>query len=151
MVRNNMNKGTEFIIEDENRWNNIIPQIHTIIGWRNIILLYGDLGTGKTTFVKYFLRYFSCNANVDSPSFAIVNEYECPELEDVFGNPNVYHLDLYRINDPEELVEAGIEEMFYKPGLLFIEWPEIAESMLPEEYARIDLSYFNTGRKLVVL
>ncbi len=82
-----------------------------------IIFLEGELGSAKTIFVRFCLRYLGSNSNEfeGSPTFTIVNEYA----------NNIYHMDLYRIKDSNELYESGIMEYFYKPGIFFIEWPEI--------------------------
>lgn len=82
-----------------------------------VIALSGDLGAGKTQLVKGLARGLDCNARVHSPTFAIVNEYEG-------GRLMLYHLDLYRLETPEQIVSAGIEEFLQPDGITIIEWAE---------------------------
>jgi len=81
----------------------------------DILLLYGDLGAGKTVFAKGFVSYFS-KQNVVSPTFTILNTYN--------GKTNIYHYDLYRVNNLNELDEIGFFETIYSDGISLIEWPE---------------------------
>lgn len=82
-----------------------------------VIFLIGDLGTGKTTFAKFFAERF--NASAKSPTFGLVNIYE--------GSKTIYHLDLYRLNDYYEALNIGIEEILDNSSIKLIEWPEILE------------------------
>ncbi|MBQ7452809.1 MAG: tRNA (adenosine(37)-N6)-threonylcarbamoyltransferase complex ATPase subunit type 1 TsaE [Clostridia bacterium] len=85
----------------------------------DILLLYGDLGAGKTVFAKGFVSHFS-RASVVSPTFTIVNTYP--------GKTPVYHFDLYRIENPAELEQIGFEDYLYGGGICLIEWPEKAQN-----------------------
>ena len=86
----------------------------------DIILLKGDLGAGKTAFVKAFVKNFDVSDNiVTSPTFTIVNEYNIKDKR-------IYHFDLYRIKDVSELYNIGIEEYLYSDAICFVEWPERA-------------------------
>lgn len=90
----------------------------------DIVLLDGDLGAGKTVFVKGVVDAFSNGKVIAvSPTFVIVNVYET--------DPEIYHFDLYRINDVSELDAIGAEEYFYGDGISFVEWPERAKGMFP--------------------
>lgn len=86
----------------------------------SIILLVGDLGAGKTHFVKGFAKGKGCKGVVTSPTFTIMNIYE--------GKTNIYHFDMYRLNDPSELENLGFEEYFDKSmnGITLVEWPDKA-------------------------
>jgi tRNA threonylcarbamoyladenosine biosynthesis protein TsaE len=104
----------------------------------DIITLLGDLGAGKTEFVRGICSYFSVNEIVSSPTFTIMNQY--------FGNsPNgeeftIYHIDLYRINDPKELEEIGFSEcMADSKAIKFVEWPEKADSFMPPIHWQVDV------------
>lgn len=93
--------------------------------------LYGEMGAGKTTFVKAFLKALGIKSEVTSPTFSIVNSYETPE-----GIP-VYHFDFYRIKSEEEVYDIGYEEYFYVDGWCFVEWPELIGDLLPEDCTKI--------------
>jgi len=88
------------------------------------IALHGDLGAGKTTLVRHLLRALGVQGRVKSPTYAVVEPYELPDL-------NVWHFDFYRFNDPREWEDAGFRDIFASPGLKLAEWPEKAGRMLP--------------------
>ncbi|MEX0660674.1 MAG: tRNA (adenosine(37)-N6)-threonylcarbamoyltransferase complex ATPase subunit type 1 TsaE [Balneolaceae bacterium] len=91
----------------------------------DIICLQGELGSGKTHFVKGFVRAFGIDSEeVRSPTYTLINEY--------LSNPPIYHFDCYRIEDPMEAIEFGAEEYFYGNGVCVIEWPERIKSILPD-------------------
>lgn len=91
-----------------------------------VVLLEGDLGAGKTHFVKGFVRAFDLNPDiVSSPTFTIINEYE--------GTLPVYHFDFYRIENIEEALEIGTEEYLYGTGVCIIEWPSRVREILPDD------------------
>ena len=98
--------------------------------------LSGDLGAGKTTFVKAFCKVIGIPDEVSSPTFAIVNEYR--------NSNKVYHFDLYRIERQEELYEIGFEEYLDDDAYIFIEWPELAMPFIDSPY--LDLK-FETAEK----
>ena len=98
-----------------------------------VFALRGDLGAGKTLFAKGLALGLEIDDNVSSPTFTIVNEY----LE---GEIPFYHMDIYRINDEEELDEIGIEEYFQENGIVAVEWPDLLGDLLPKEH--IDM-YFS--------
>lgn len=93
----------------------------------DIYCLLGDIGVGKTVFSKGFAKGLHIDESITSPTFTIVNEYE--------GRYPLYHFDLYRIEDGEELEEIGFEEYLFSRGVCLIEWAERIEEMIPE-YAR---------------
>ncbi len=97
-----------------------------------IILVYGDMGVGKTTLIKALVKNLGSTDDVSSPTFSIVNEYK-------MISDTIYHFDLYRIKDLEEAYNFGFEEYLYSANWVIIEWPEIIESMLPEVFDRLDL------------
>jgi tRNA threonylcarbamoyladenosine biosynthesis protein TsaE len=88
------------------------------------IELHGDLGAGKTTLVRHVLRALGVAGRVKSPTYAVVEPYELPDL-------NVWHFDFYRFSDPREWEDAGFRDIFASPGLKLAEWPEKAVGFLP--------------------
>lgn len=104
-----------------------------------VIALYGDLGAGKTTFVRYFVEALGIDARVQSPTFVLVREYTSDSSETRVHK--VYHVDLYRLKSKEDLEDLNLEELFEDPGsVTLIEWPELAESILPEDTVKISFT-----------
>ena len=95
---------------------------------------YAPMGAGKTTFIKAICEELGCDDVITSPTFAIVNEYEVANFQ------LIYHFDLYRIKKTEELYDIGADDYFYSGNLCFIEWPEMAESALPDETIKITIT-----------
>lgn len=107
-----------------------------------VFAFHGDLGAGKTTFIKAICEALGVKDAMSSPSFAIVNEYHDQE-----GRP-VYHFDLYRLRRPEEAFDIGLEEYLYSGHYCFIEWPEKAEELLPGGTVQVRISV-NEGKRLI--
>lgn len=103
---------------------------------KTVFALHGNLGSGKTTFVKTFLQQIAEEINVSSPTYSIVNEYET-------NGRLFYHFDLYRLNDQFELLNIGFEDYFEMGDYYFIEWPKVAEDILPEETIHL---YFKNSK-----
>lgn len=93
-----------------------------------LIELHGDLGAGKTSFVRHLLRSLGVQGRIKSPSYAVVEPYT---VETQQGDLNIWHFDLYRFSDPREFEEAGFRDLLASPGLKLIEWPEKARGVLP--------------------
>lgn len=100
----------------------------------DILALIGDLGTGKTALTKAIARGMGITDTITSPTFTIVQEY-------TGGRLPLYHFDVYRINDPEEMYELGYEEYFFGEGVCIIEWADLIQELLPEETKIIRLEY----------
>ena len=97
-----------------------------------VIALIGDLGTGKTTLTKSIARGLGVTETVTSPTFNIIREYKSGRLP-------LYHFDVYRIGDPDEMFELGYEEYFYGDGVCVVEWADIIEELLPEDAVVISI------------
>ena len=91
-----------------------------------VVALIGDLGTGKTTLTKSIAKGLGVTETVTSPTFNIIREYKS-------GRIPLYHFDVYRIGDPDEMFELGYEEYFYGDGICVVEWADIIEELLPED------------------
>lgn len=98
----------------------------------SVYTLNGDLGVGKTVFTQGFAKGLGIDDNVNSPTFTIVQIYE-------EGRMPLYHFDVYRIGDVEEMDEIGYEDYFYGDGVCLIEWAELIEEILPESRIRITI------------
>ncbi|MEJ2309363.1 MAG: tRNA (adenosine(37)-N6)-threonylcarbamoyltransferase complex ATPase subunit type 1 TsaE [Gammaproteobacteria bacterium] len=107
-----------------------------------IVFLEGDLGAGKTTLVRGILRGLGWRGNVKSPTYTIVEPYE-------FDGITLYHFDLYRLADPEELDYLGLREMLGQ-GMLLFEWPERGAGCLPDPDCVIRISHSREGRELTI-
>ena len=92
----------------------------------DIILLYGDLGSGKTTFIKGILKGLKFSGEVTSPTFSLINEYD--------ANKKVIHIDCYREENLDRWINLGIEDYFNKSNIVIIEWPEILENIIPDKW-----------------
>ena len=101
----------------------------------DVIAFYGSMGAGKTTLIKNLCHRMGVTDEVNSPTFAIVNEYVTEEGE------SVYHFDFYRIKKLEEAYDIGYENYFYSGNLCLIEWPEMIEPLLPEKYIRVEIQH----------
>lgn len=119
-----------FYIEHPNLLLSVIPEVQKALGARRKIALHGEMGAGKTTFVKAFCQHLGVTEPTASPTFGLVHTYA---YRDAAGQPAaVHHLDLYRLRRPEEAFEIGLEDMLYDPFYCFIEWPALAESLFPD-------------------
>jgi tRNA threonylcarbamoyladenosine biosynthesis protein TsaE len=105
------------------------------------VYLHGDLGAGKTTFVRGVLHGLRHIGKVKSPTYTLVEPYN-------FADFNIYHFDLYRFTDEEEWDAAGFREYFNSRSICMIEWPEKAEHVLPKPDIDIRLSLYNSGRQI---
>jgi len=98
-----------------------------------VILFHGDLGAGKTTLIKALVHQLGSNDEVSSPTFSIVNQY-------LLTDDAIFHFDLYRLQSEEELMDLGFEDYFNANNWVFIEWPEHAQTLLPEHFENLSLS-----------
>ena len=124
----------QFAVKNELETGLLASQLANISETGDIIGLIGDLGMGKTAFARAFINARGGSVEVPSPTFTIVQVYEFPDV-------NVYHFDLYRIEETEELLELGIEDAF-TDGISLIEWPDRMDTYLPSE--RLDV-VFSSG------
>ena len=132
----------EFIAKKPSDLNLLAQQLFTTFPNDNIFVLEGEMGTGKTTFIKAVADYFGVQGEVSSPTFSLVNEYLTS------NNQTIYHFDLYRIKDEEELYDIGFEDYLESGNKCFIEWPQIANNFLTDELVKITIKLQENGDRL---
>jgi len=122
----------------------IAEQILNAISPTKKIAFYGQMGAGKTTLIKALCLQLGVTETTSSPTFSIVNEY--------LGHEKIYHFDLFRINKIDELGEIGFLEYLENRNHVFIEWPEIIESILDEyQFARITIQPISENERKIIL
>ena len=124
-----MRKQYKFISKNENTTKDFAKKFAKLLNKNDVVVLTGELGSGKTKFVEGFLSNFGLENEISSPTFTIVNEYKNV-------NTTIYHFDVYRLEDSSEFHEIGGEEYFEK-GICLIEWGELIEDALPKNYIHI--------------
>lgn len=113
-------------------------------GGNNIITLEGELGAGKTSFVKKILELLKSQDEASSPTYSIINEYH-------YSQGILYHMDLYRLNSIEEALDIGIEEYLGSGNLCFIEWHDLIKEILPEDTINIKIDVLeDEARKILI-
>ena len=114
------------------------------MGDASVFAFYGNMGAGKTTFIKALCEELGVEDVITSPTFAIVNEYRSEETGEL-----IYHFDFYRIKKLEEVYDMGYEDYFYSGALCFIEWPELIEELLPADAVRVWIEETEGGKRKV--
>ena len=117
------------IIRDETETKKFATDVAQTLKKGDVIALVGDLVTGKTTLSKYIAEALGITETITSPTFTIVQEYHSGRLP-------LYHFDVYRVDDIEEMYRIGYEEYFYGEGVCIVEWADIVEEIIPE-YAKV--------------
>lgn len=135
-----MNKELLTVSVAENELEQLVEPVISCLAEYPVLLLKGNLGSGKTTFARKLLRHLGIQREISSPTFNLVNVYP---LED---GKELYHFDLYRIKHPEELEEIGFFEYLESGNICLIEWPEIAEAYIAGKHLLLSISYIGNSR-----
>lgn len=133
----------EIILNSLDECNNFSKRFSKTLKSGDVISLVGDLGAGKTTFAKFLGKNLGIDEDITSPTFNLVNLY--------FGKFEFNHMDLYRIDSPEELYQIDYENYFYPDGITVIEWAENADYLLPKNLIELEiLKISENSRKIVI-
>jgi tRNA threonylcarbamoyladenosine biosynthesis protein TsaE len=133
----------DFISHSESQTRRLGARLAALLKPGDVLALIGDLGSGKTRWVQGVCEGLGVTDPVISPSFTLINEYP--------GRWPVYHIDLYRIEDPHELFTIGLEDYLYGSGICLIEWADRAANILPESHLAIELYHLEETKRRVVL
>lgn len=120
----------------------IAIELLEFIGDHRVLCFYGDLGAGKTTFIKALCRQLRVQDAVQSPTFSIVNEYETS------GGEPIYHFDFYRLKTEEEAYDLGYEQYLFSGYFCFIEWPEKVKDLLDLKKVDLYISFTDAKRQI---
>lgn len=135
----------EIIIKSTDEIADSARQFVEAMGNRTVFAFYGSMGAGKTTFIKAICEELGVTDVINSPTFAIVNEYLSGE-----GDP-ICHFDFYRIKREQEVLDIGYEDYVYSGNVCFMEWPELIEDLLPEDTVKVQIEEQADGTRLVRL
>ena len=119
-------------------------QFIAAMGDNTVFAFYGKMGAGKTTFIKAVCEELGVTDVINSPTFAIVNEYRSDETGEL-----IYHFDFYRIKKLDEVYDMGYEDYFYSGALCFIEWPELVEELLPGNAVKVEIEESEDGSRIM--
>jgi len=122
----------DFLLDSVEKTIKLGEKIGKLVKSGDIICIDGDLGSGKTHLAKGIALGLDIKEYITSPTFTIVNEYE--------GRIKLYHFDVYRVNDPDEIEAIGFDEYIFSDGVSIIEWSNLIEGLIPEEHIQIKIS-----------
>lgn len=119
--------------------------VHALNG-KNCMAFYADMGSGKTTLIAAICRALDVIDHVSSPTFSIINEYRNNQ------DQKIYHMDWYRLKNTEDAIQAGVQDVLDDPdSYKFIEWPEMAEELLPQHYISILITLAEEGKRKLTM
>jgi tRNA threonylcarbamoyladenosine biosynthesis protein TsaE len=130
-------------VQDENEMMALGGQIAALLPIGGVVKLYGDLGAGKTTLVRGLLRSLNFEGTVKSPTYTLVEPYQVAQR-------HIYHFDLYRLADPEELEYLGVRDYFRPDALCLLEWPDKAANFIPKADLEVHIAYVGSGRNVTL-
>ncbi len=136
----------EIILKSADELEEAAKEFVRAMGDNTVFAFYGKMGAGKTTFIKALCKALGVEDEVNSPTFAIVNEYRSATTAEL-----IYHFDFYRIKKIEEVYDLGYEDYFYSGALCLIEWPELAEQVLPSDTVKVRVEEQADGSRLLIL
>lgn len=122
--------------------DSVAKEVITALEDYKLVRMIGEMGAGKTTLIKSICKQLGVEEEVNSPTFAIVNEYK-GSVADVF------HFDFYRVNTLQEAIDLGLDEYLYSDHYVFMEWPQLVDEYLPDEVATITIKEIENGLREV--
>ena len=132
----------EILVKNESELTSAAKSLINFAGEVKVWIFKGEMGAGKTTFIRYICQELEVVENVSSPTFSIINEYSCKNGE------LVYHFDFYRIEKEQEAVVIGCEEYFYSGNICLVEWPEKILNLVPEPKIEVTIVSDGVKRKI---
>jgi tRNA threonylcarbamoyladenosine biosynthesis protein TsaE len=123
--------------------NTVAKNVIDSMGNKKVIALHGQMGAGKTTFAYAFCTALNVVDVVTSPTFSIINQYQTKAGE------TIYHLDLYRLKDEEEAIQAGVEDCLYSDSICLVEWPERVPAIFPENTLLIKIDLIDATKRRI--
>lgn len=135
----------QFTARTPDEMERLAPEIIKAIGDSRVVAMDAPMGAGKTTLVKAICKALGSTSVVNSPTFAIINDYELP------SGKALYHFDLYRLKNIDEAFNMGFDEYFYSGNYCFVEWPAIAEDILPEDSKILTIEVMPDGARLITV
>ena len=136
----------KIFIEDLSKIHEAAREFVANMGESTVFAFYGNMGAGKTTFVKAVCEELGVDDVITSPTFSIVNEYRSEQTGEL-----IYHFDFYRVKKIEEVYDMGFEDYFYSGALCFIEWPELCEEVLPDDTVKVSINEEPDGSRTITL
>lgn len=121
----------------------VVKQVWELNKHKKVWLFNASMGSGKTTFINALCKLLQIDEVSSSPTFSIINEYE----SNIIGT--VYHLDLYRLKDEQEAIDAGVEDVLYSGKYCFVEWPEKATEIMPDNVLQIRIALIDSITRLI--
>lgn len=137
---------TELRITDIDNIEETAREFAGLMGDDTVFAFYGKMGVGKTTFIKALCKLLGVEDEVNSPTFAIINEYHSQTTAGL-----IYHFDFYRIKKLEEVYDLGYEDYFYSGAICFIEWPELVEELLPLDAKKVTITENSDGSRTITI
>jgi tRNA threonylcarbamoyladenosine biosynthesis protein TsaE len=135
---------TELVIESPEKISQPTKDFLKLMGNRKVVAFYGEMGAGKTTFIKALCKELNVLDGVSSPTFALVYEYHTAD------DSVIYHFDFYRIVKVTELFDLGYEDYFYSGNICFVEWPEKAAHLIPSDAIEVRITVDSDGKRHLI-
>lgn len=139
----------EIVVKNIDQLEEVVEKLLQFAGKQKIIVFNGEIGAGKTTFIKRFCKHLGVQEEVTSPTFSLINEY--PYTDKNGQEALIFHADLYRLKSLEEAIDIGIEDYLYSGNYCLIEWPDLINPLLPLDVVRVEIEITEDSKRKIVL